>query len=86
MGVLLAATPSRAGRLPSFADLTVCIAKCGSTRSINVGVAAGIVMHAWVAQYGETSAAPGEMPSKVYMGDGALNARVFPVSELLSLR
>lgn len=35
------------------ADLTVSIAQFGSTRSINVGVAAGIVMHAWVAQHGD---------------------------------
>ncbi len=37
------------------ADLTVSIAQFGSTRSINVGVAAGIVMHAWVAQHGDLS-------------------------------
>ena len=30
------------------ADLVVSIAQFGSTRSINAGVAAGIVMHAWV--------------------------------------
>jgi tRNA G18 (ribose-2'-O)-methylase SpoU len=30
----------------------VCsIAQFGSTRSINVGVAAGIAMHAWIRQY-----------------------------------
>lgn len=34
------------------ADLTVSIAQFGSTRSINVGVAAGIVMHAWVSRHG----------------------------------
>ncbi len=33
------------------ADLTVSIAQFGSTRSINVGVAAGIAMHAWVRQH-----------------------------------
>ncbi|MDT0277188.1 TrmH family RNA methyltransferase [Blastococcus goldschmidtiae] len=33
------------------ADLTVSIAQFGSTRSINVGVAAGIAMHTWVRQY-----------------------------------
>ncbi|MEB3020443.1 TrmH family RNA methyltransferase [[Mycobacterium] crassicus] len=33
------------------ADLTVSIAQFGSTRSINVGVAAGIVMHAWITQH-----------------------------------
>lgn len=30
------------------ADMTVSIAQFGSTRSINAGVAAGIVMHAWI--------------------------------------
>ncbi|WP_245569644.1 TrmH family RNA methyltransferase [Gordonia shandongensis] len=39
------------------ADLTVCIAQYGSTRSINAGVAAGIVMHAWVAQHADPSTA-----------------------------
>ncbi len=34
------------------ADLLVSIAQFGSTRSINVGVAAGIVMHAWIARHG----------------------------------
>jgi tRNA G18 (ribose-2'-O)-methylase SpoU len=35
----------------SHSDLVVSIAQFGSTRSINAGVAAGIVMHAWVAQH-----------------------------------
>ena len=35
---------------------TVSIAQFGSTRSINVGVAAGIAMHAWIRQH----AGPGE--------------------------
>ena len=35
------------------ADLTVSIAQFGSTRSINVGVAAGIVMHHWITQHGD---------------------------------
>ncbi|BBY34009.1 TrmH family RNA methyltransferase [Mycolicibacter minnesotensis] len=34
------------------ADLAVSIAQFGSTRSINVGVAAGIVMHAWISRHG----------------------------------
>lgn len=34
------------------AQRTVSIAQFGSTRSINVGVAAGIVMHAWITQHG----------------------------------
>jgi tRNA G18 (ribose-2'-O)-methylase SpoU len=33
------------------ARLTVSIAQFGSTRSINVGVAAGIAMHAWIRQH-----------------------------------
>ena len=35
------------------ADLTVSVAQFGSTRSINAGVAAGIVMHAWIAQHAD---------------------------------
>jgi tRNA G18 (ribose-2'-O)-methylase SpoU len=35
------------------AALTVSIAQFGSTRSINAGVAAGIVMHAWIRQHAE---------------------------------
>lgn len=38
------------------ADLTVSIAQFGSTRSINVGVAAGIAMHAWIRQHAGPSA------------------------------
>jgi tRNA G18 (ribose-2'-O)-methylase SpoU len=33
------------------AELVVSIAQFGSTRSINAGVAAGIVMHTWIAQH-----------------------------------
>ncbi|MEO8814079.1 MAG: RNA methyltransferase [Mycobacterium sp.] len=39
------------------ADLTVAIAEFGSTRSINVGVAAGIVMHTWITQHGHLDSA-----------------------------
>lgn len=39
------------------ADLLVSIAQFGSTRSIIVGVAAGIVMHAWIAQHADLAAA-----------------------------
>lgn len=39
------------------AALTVSIAQFGSTRSLNAGVAAGIVMHAWVRQHADLSAA-----------------------------
>ena len=34
------------------APLTVSIAQFGSTRSINVAVAAGIAMHTWISQHG----------------------------------
>jgi len=37
------------------AELTVSIAQFGSTRSINAGVAAGVVMHAWVRQHADLS-------------------------------
>jgi len=36
---------------------TVSIAQFGSTRSINVGVAAGIAMHAWIRQHADLSGA-----------------------------
>lgn len=39
------------------AALTVSIAQFGSTRSINVAVAAGIAMHAWIAQHGDIAKA-----------------------------
>ena len=39
------------------AALTVSIAQFGSTRSINAGVAAGIVMHAWIRRHADLSAA-----------------------------
>jgi tRNA G18 (ribose-2'-O)-methylase SpoU len=35
------------------AAMTVSIAQFGSTRSINVAVAAGIAMHAWITQHGD---------------------------------
>ena len=35
------------------ADLVVSIAQFGSTRSINAGVAAGVVMHAWIRQHAD---------------------------------
>jgi tRNA G18 (ribose-2'-O)-methylase SpoU len=38
------------------AALTVSIAQFGSTRSINVGVAAGIAMHAWIRRYAASRA------------------------------
>ncbi len=41
-------------------DLTVSIAQYGSTRSINVGAAAAIAMHAWIRQhaFGQTPGTP----------------------------
>ena len=33
------------------ADVTVSITQFGSTRSINAGVAAGIVMHSWIREH-----------------------------------
>ncbi|ASO23035.1 tRNA G18 (ribose-2'-O)-methylase SpoU [Actinoalloteichus hoggarensis] len=37
------------------ADLLVSIAQFGSTRSINAGVAAGIVMHDWISRHADLS-------------------------------
>src|SRR5262245_44179495 len=39
------------------AELVVSIAQFGSTRSINAGVAAGIVMHTWIRQHANLDAA-----------------------------
>ncbi len=39
------------------AAVTVSIAQFGSTRSINAGVAAGIVMHAWITRHADFSQA-----------------------------
>jgi tRNA G18 (ribose-2'-O)-methylase SpoU len=39
------------------AALTVSIAQFGSTRSINVAVAAGIAMHTWITQHGNIGSA-----------------------------
>ncbi|MFI5584958.1 TrmH family RNA methyltransferase [Amycolatopsis sp. NPDC051758] len=39
------------------ASLVVSIAQFGTTRSINAGVAAGIVMHAWVRQHADLTTA-----------------------------
>ncbi|UQE75490.1 RNA methyltransferase [Gordonia sp. PP30] len=39
------------------AAMTVSIAQFGSTRSINAGVAAGIVMHAWITRHADLGAA-----------------------------
>ena len=45
------------GDTRAAAALTVSIAQFGSTRSINVAVAAGIAMHAWIRQHGNISRA-----------------------------
>jgi len=39
------------------ADRVVSIAQFGSTRSINAGVAAGIVMHSWIRQHADLATA-----------------------------
>ena len=39
------------------AALTVSIAQFGSTRSINVAVAAGIAMHTWITQHADMTRA-----------------------------
>ncbi|WP_285610875.1 TrmH family RNA methyltransferase [Actinokineospora globicatena] len=39
------------------ADMLVSIAQFGSTRSINAGVAAGIVMHAWIREHADLTQA-----------------------------
>lgn len=45
--------PGLTDQARAAATLTVSIAQFGSTRSINVGVAAGIVMHTWVRQHAD---------------------------------
>lgn len=45
--------PGVSGEAKAVADLTVAISQFGSTRSINAGVAAGIVMHAWVREHAD---------------------------------
>ncbi len=43
--------PGLSAEATDAADLHVAIAQFGSTRSINVGVAAGIVMHSWIRDH-----------------------------------
>lgn len=43
--------PGISSELADAAEYIVAIEQFGSTRSINVGVAAGIVMYAWLQQY-----------------------------------
>lgn len=49
--------PGVSGGARHVAGSTVSIAQFGSTRSINVGVAAGIAMHAWVREHADLDGA-----------------------------
>lgn len=43
--------PGVSKEMQAAAEITVAIEQFGSTRSVNVGVAAGIVMYAWISQH-----------------------------------
>ncbi|MET8848420.1 RNA methyltransferase [Amycolatopsis sp. NPDC004625] len=45
--------PGLSAQAQEAASLVVSIAQFGTTRSINAGVAAGIVMHAWIRQHAD---------------------------------
>ncbi|WP_051399496.1 TrmH family RNA methyltransferase [Haloechinothrix halophila] len=45
--------PGLSAEAREAADVSVSIAQFGSTRSINAGVAAGIVMHTWITQHAD---------------------------------
>ncbi len=49
--------PGLSERTRAASAVTLSIAQYGSTRSINAGVAAGIVMHTWIRQHADPSAA-----------------------------
>ena len=49
--------PGISGDARHVAGSTVSVAQFGSTRSINVGVAAGIAMHAWIREHADLDAA-----------------------------
>lgn len=49
--------PGLSQRARTGSALTLSIAQYGSTRSINAGVAAGIVMHTWIRQHADPAAA-----------------------------
>ena len=49
--------PGITGQAKAGAAVTVSIAQFGSTRSVNAAVAAGIAMHTWIRQHGDTSRA-----------------------------
>lgn len=47
--------PGLSPELCGAADLVVSIAQFGSTRSVNAGVASGIVMHSWIREHADLS-------------------------------
>lgn len=47
--------PGLSPELCDAADLVVSIAQFGSTRSVNAGVASGIVMHSWIREHADLS-------------------------------
>jgi tRNA G18 (ribose-2'-O)-methylase SpoU len=49
--------PGLSAEARAASTLTVSIAQFGSTRSVNAGVAAGIVMHAWLRQHADLAKA-----------------------------
>ncbi|NIH86536.1 RNA methyltransferase [Amycolatopsis granulosa] len=49
--------PGLSAEAHDAAEIVVSIAQFGSTRSINAGVAAGIVMHAWIRQHADLATA-----------------------------
>ncbi|WAL65802.1 RNA methyltransferase [Amycolatopsis cynarae] len=49
--------PGLSAEAQDSASLVVSIAQFGTTRSINAGVAAGIVMHTWIRQHADLSQA-----------------------------
>ncbi|SFA77008.1 tRNA G18 (ribose-2'-O)-methylase SpoU [Amycolatopsis marina] len=49
--------PGLSAEAQQAASLVVSIAQFGSTRSINAGVAAGIVMHSWIRQHADPTQA-----------------------------
>ncbi|MDQ3578994.1 MAG: RNA methyltransferase [Actinomycetota bacterium] len=49
--------PGLSAEARAGADLLVSIAQFGSTRSINAGVAAGVVMHSWIREHADLARA-----------------------------
>nr|WP_255375916.1 TrmH family RNA methyltransferase [Saccharomonospora sp. CUA-673] len=49
--------PGLSAEAAAAAELVVSIAQFGTTRSINAGVAAGVVMHTWVRQHADVTSA-----------------------------